>query len=184
VNVIDPFAHEGAELRENWRTTRQALDELDVLEVVPGQGAVAAGAAFVASVATGMASVELPKAATPLWCVQRLRRPSWRRAILRITTTYTATVGSTANFRLTVRLRETTTGDAYPVAAALDVNFLLPGPAVADTEKRYVYASPTVALPGAKPNLNLIILRDSAHADDANANSLHLISMLWEILPE
>lgn len=184
MNSINPFAQDAAETRENWRTTRQALDEMDVLEIVPGMGAVAGGAAFVASVTTGIASAELPNAGTPVWCVQRLRRPSWRRAILRITTTYTATVGSANNFRLTIRLRETQDGDVYPVTAALDVNLLLPGPAVADTEMKYVYVSPAVALPGAKPNLNLIMLRDSGHADDVNVNSLHLISMKWEILPE
>jgi hypothetical protein len=146
-------------------------------------GAVGSGAAFVADVTTGIGSVEFPNAGTPLWIVQKLRRDRWRRGRLRITTTYTATVGSTANFRLTIRLRETQGGDVYPTTALLDVSRVIPGPAVAYTEMKDVYVSPGIVMPGTKPNLNIILLRATANAADVNANSLHVVSQLWEILP-
>lgn len=69
------------------------------------------------------------------------------------------------------------------MADVLLAGITLPGPAVAFTEMSYVYVSPTAAINGAKPNLSFIHTRNPAAADDTNANSLHILSAEWEIIP-
>lgn len=180
---LHPFPRTDAEDRENWRTLIEVADELYFKPtMVPGTGYFGAGVNL--SVATGTASVEFTNgAAVAAWRAEMRRRSRWRNARVRITITYTAVAGSTNGFHLAVILREHGPGDVIPGTAMLATGFTMPGPAVALTEMAYTYVSPGVAVNGAKPGLAFVVARDPTAADDINANSLHVLSVEWEILP-
>lgn len=172
------------ELRENLRVTAEVLEELYFrADLHVGDGTVSAGALFDSAVVPGLTTVEYPAAGSPTWRVDRRRRARWQRAAIRLTLVYTATAGSTAPFVFDLRTREFAAGDVMPPADILSVNFLLPGPAIANTLLSFVYVSPGVAVNGAKPGLDFRMMRTKGDVRDTNANSLHVAEALWQILP-
>ena len=177
-------AASSAELRENFRTLNEVLDELYFKPAFyPGDGTLLNGALFDASVINAAASVEFPAAGVPGWLNERVRRSRWQNAQIRLTLSYTATVGSTNNFWLSFAIREHGAGTVHPAANLIAVGVAIPGPAIAKTELSFVYVSPGVAINGALRGLTFGLARDKTNAGDTNVNSLHVLSAEWEILP-
>jgi hypothetical protein len=186
VKGIHPFPKSDAEERENWRVFSDISDELYFKPTFyAGDGACSQGAAFVSNVLPGDSTVEFPAAAglIPTWRTECRRRARWRNARVRITITYSAIVGGVNPFVLGLRTREHQAGDVLATANILAVRLVIPGPAVAQTEMEAVYVSPAVAINGAKPNLTFAFFRDKTDAADTNANSLHVLSVEWEVIP-
>lgn len=185
MNGLGPAPPIGAEIREQWRIVNEVLDELYFKPaMLPGVGYFDAGANLATNVIPGCSTVEFTKAGAALgWRTEWRRRVRWRNAAVRVTITYSAVAGSTNNFHIDLRTREHAAGDVHPVGNMFTVSFTVPGPAVANTEMSYVYVSPGVAINGAKPNLTLVLARNPVAADDTNANSLHVLSVEWEVIP-
>lgn len=173
------------EARENVRVISEVLDELYFkAAMVPGLGYFDAGINLATNVIPGCSTVEFTKAGGPVaWRTEWRRRARWRNAAARVTITYSAAVGSANAFHLDLRTRESAAGDVHIVPNILAAAIVIPGPAVAFAEMSYTYVSPGVAINGAKPTLTLAISRNPVAADDTNANSLHILSVEWEIIP-
>lgn len=177
-------AEDPVDRRATLRTINEVADELYFRPAFyAGDGAVSGGAAFASAVVPGTSSVEFPNAGAPAWRIERLRRGRWRAASLRITLAYTAIAGSTNNFRFLLAFRERGAGDVLPTANVVSAVLLLPGPAVASTEMSFTHVTAALSF-GYKTGLTFAHSRDAAHVDDTNANSLHILSVLWEILPQ
>lgn len=182
---LNPNPKTDQELRENLRVLTELSEELYFKPtMMAGLGYFDAGINLASNIITGSSTVEFTKgAAAPAWRAEWRRRARWRNAGVRVTITYSAAVGSTNTFHVGLRTREHTAGDVLATANILAADIAIPGPAVAFTEMSYVYVSPGVAVNGAKPGLTTAIFRNSAAGDDTNANSLHVLSVEWEIIP-
>lgn len=181
---LNPFPASPAEFRENLRVETEVLEELYFRPTFyAGDGLVASGALLSCGVVPGSSSVEFPAAGTPVWRIERRRRARWQAATVRVTITYTAIAGSVNPFVFNLRTREYGPGDVLATANILAVRLVLPGPAVANTVMEFVSAPAATAINGAKANMMFTAFRDKTDAGDTNANSLHVLSMQWEILP-
>ena len=171
--------------RENLRVTAEVLEELYFKPAFSaGDGYFDAGINLASNVIPGSSTVEFTNAALAIaWRCEMRRRARWQNAAVRVTITYSAAVGSVNPFHVDLRTREHAPGNVLATANILVAGLTLPGPAVAFTEMSYVYVSPTAAINGAKPNLTFAVARNPVAADDTNANSLHVLSVEWEVIP-
>lgn len=184
---LNPNPKTDQELRENLRVLTELSEELYFKPTFyAGDGSTSAGAVFVSTTVPGVSTVEFPAAGQPAWRTHRVRQARWQNAAVRITLRYTAVVGSTNNFVLWLKTREHDTGNVFGTASVPDLfsqKLVLPGPAVANTEMVAVFVSSGSAINGAKPGVSFIHFRDKTDAADTNANSLHVISVEWEVIP-
>jgi len=181
---LHPFPKSDSEHRENLRVQTEVLEELYFKPTFyAGDGYFNGGTLLTSNVVPGNSTVEFPAAGQPTWRNEHRRRARWQNAAIRLTITYTAIAGSTNPFVVALRTREHQPGDVLATANILAARLVLPGPAVANTEMSFVYVSPAAAINGAKPNVTFSVFRDKTDAADTNANSLHVISAEWEVIP-
>lgn len=173
------------EARENLRVTAEVLDELYFKPTFyAGDGFFTAGVNLACGTVPGCSTVEmLNGGAAAFWRIERTRRARWQNAAVRVTIRYTATVGTKDAFHVDLRTREHGPGDLLPTTSILVAGLTLGGALVANTEMVLVYVSPAAAIYGAKASVTFSLSRDPTAVDDVNVNSLHILSMEWEVIP-
>lgn len=164
---------------DNWRIADETISELYFEgELVPGMGALSAGATF-SNASAQAAVVDLP--VNGLWRVMVRRKRRWKKCGMRWHVYYTSDGAAGGNYSLTMTTCPQTEGDTLgAIALGLNVTMTLPAPAGAGDIMLYEGVDTAgTAVPGSKPIVRFALLRNAG-----NANALRVLSVHYELLPQ
>lgn len=174
---LHPFPAADPEVRENWRTVNEVVDELYFeFFLDPGMGGLYGTAApVVITPAIPRANaIDFPNAVTGVWLLALPVRRRFSRLAYQVDIDYTSPAAGTATFTVQTDLFLTTPGGNLQTDPVVTAQGAPPGPANVNDEGRVTLTSATTTLVSTLyRHLRFRLIRTGAA--DANNNSLYVL---------
>lgn len=182
-NLTDPRALQTNQLA----TARHVNDDHYVRGFTPGEFVIGGAAVptFVQITAAGprWSAISMPDGDDSTADVSWRKPSEWRSGQMRTRFWYTASVGSTNNFVVQIRVQAIRDGEVVPGTDLVNNVSAVPGPAVANTLIRSSYVYTTVAMSADDELFSWLISRAGSNIGDTNVNALQLVYVEVEHIP-